>query len=146
MQDFRKLLVWQKSHAMVLAIFETESNRSHQRAVSKACALAKQILAIAAAYNERPESGDLPANIAEGCGRAGRTELKQYLHIALGSASELDYFLVLARDLQLLTPRQYDTLEVKVREIKLMLAGLIKKFAAAPTQSAGAPSEPSISS
>ena len=45
---------------MVLAIFETESNRSHQRAVSKACALARQILAISAAYNERPETGDLP--------------------------------------------------------------------------------------
>ena len=45
---------------MVLAIFETESNRSHQRAVSKACALARQILAIATAYNERPESSELP--------------------------------------------------------------------------------------
>ena len=52
--------VFIEGDAMVLAIFETESNRSHQRAVSKACALAKQILAISAAYNERPESGDLP--------------------------------------------------------------------------------------
>jgi hypothetical protein len=45
---------------MVLAIFETESNRSHQRAVSKACALARQILAVAAAYNEKPDVSDLP--------------------------------------------------------------------------------------
>jgi hypothetical protein len=52
--------VFIEGDAMVLAIFETESNRSHQRAVSKACALARQILAIAAAYNERPEAGDLP--------------------------------------------------------------------------------------
>ena len=52
--------VFIEGDAMVLAIFETESNRSHQRAVSKACALAKQILAISAAYNERPEAGDLP--------------------------------------------------------------------------------------
>ncbi len=52
--------VFIEGDAMVLAIFETESNRSHQRAVSKACGLARQILAIAAAYNERPEASDLP--------------------------------------------------------------------------------------
>ena len=52
--------VFIEGDAMVLAIFETESNRSHQRAVSKACALARQILAIAAAYNERPDASDLP--------------------------------------------------------------------------------------
>ncbi len=48
--------VFIEGDAMVLAIFETESNRSHQRAVSKACALARQILAIAAAYNDRAET------------------------------------------------------------------------------------------
>jgi hypothetical protein len=52
--------VFIEGDAMVLAIFETESNRSHQRAVSKACTLARQILAIAEAYNERPEASDLP--------------------------------------------------------------------------------------
>ena len=48
--------VFIEGDAMVLAIFETESNRSHQRAVSKACALARQILAIAAAYNDRTDT------------------------------------------------------------------------------------------
>jgi hypothetical protein len=52
--------VFIEGDAMVLAIFETESNRAQQRAVSKACALARQILAISAAYNDRPEAGDLP--------------------------------------------------------------------------------------
>jgi hypothetical protein len=52
--------VFIEGDAMVLAIFETESNRSHQRAVSKACALARQILAIAAAYNDRTDTADLP--------------------------------------------------------------------------------------
>ena len=52
--------VFIEGDAMVLAIFETESNRSHQRAVSKACSLARQILAIAEAYNERPDANDLP--------------------------------------------------------------------------------------
>ena len=52
--------VFIEGDAMILAIFETESNRSNQRAVSKACALARQILAISAAYNERPDTADLP--------------------------------------------------------------------------------------
>ncbi len=52
--------VFIEGDAMVLAIFETESNRSHQRAVSKACALARQILAISGAYNERPDATGLP--------------------------------------------------------------------------------------
>ena len=52
--------VFIEGDAMVLAIFETESNRLHQRAVSKACTLARQILAIAAAYNDRPDLSDLP--------------------------------------------------------------------------------------
>jgi hypothetical protein len=52
--------VFIEGDALVLAIYETESNRVQQRAVSKACALARQILAVSSAYNERPESSDLP--------------------------------------------------------------------------------------
>lgn len=52
--------VFIEGDALVLAIYETESNRAHQRAVSKACALARQILAVSCAYNERPDSSDLP--------------------------------------------------------------------------------------
>jgi uncharacterized protein (DUF2164 family) len=52
--------VFIEGDALVLAIYETESNRAQIRAVSKACALARQILAVAAAYNDRPESSDLP--------------------------------------------------------------------------------------
>jgi class 3 adenylate cyclase len=52
--------VFIEGDALVLAIYETESNRAQQRAVSKACALARQILAVSSAYNERPDTGDLP--------------------------------------------------------------------------------------
>jgi hypothetical protein len=52
--------VFIEGDALVLAIYETESNRTHQRAVSKACALARQILAVSSAYNERPDNNDLP--------------------------------------------------------------------------------------
>ncbi len=52
--------VFIEGDALVLAIYETESNRAQQRAVSKSCALARQILAVSLAYNERPETSDLP--------------------------------------------------------------------------------------
>jgi hypothetical protein len=52
--------VFIEGDALVLAIYETESNRAQQRSVSKACALARQILAVSSAYNERPDSADLP--------------------------------------------------------------------------------------
>jgi hypothetical protein len=52
--------VFIEGDALVLAIYETESNRTKQRSVSKACALARQILAVSTAYNERPDTGDLP--------------------------------------------------------------------------------------
>jgi hypothetical protein len=52
--------VFIEGDALVLAIYETESTRAQQRAVSKACALARQILAVSSAYNDRPESAELP--------------------------------------------------------------------------------------
>jgi len=115
MQDFHKLLVWQKSHAMALSIYRVTTPFPEPERYG----LTSQM---------RRAAFSIPSNIAEGCGRAGRTELKQYLHISLGSASELDYFLLLARDLQFLTPLQHDALEAKINEIKLMLAGLIRKI------------------
>jgi class 3 adenylate cyclase len=52
--------VFIEGDALVLAIFEMDSNRAHQRAVSKACALARQIMAVSSAYNERTDSSELP--------------------------------------------------------------------------------------
>ena len=113
MQDFRKLLVWQKGHNLALSIYRaTGPFPQHER-----YGLTSQMRR--AAYS-------IPSNIAEGCGRAGRTELKQFLHIALGSASELDYFLLLSCDLQFLVLPQYLRLERNVNEVKVMLAGLIR--------------------
>ncbi|WP_104546932.1 four helix bundle protein [Chroococcidiopsis sp. TS-821] len=44
----------------------------------------------------------IPANIAEGCGSKGKAELARFLQISVGSASELESYLLLVRDLQLL--------------------------------------------
>ena len=113
MQDFRKLLVWQKSHRLALSIYSATVPFPEQERYGLTSQMRR------AAYS-------IASNIAEGCGRAGRIELRQFLNIALGSATELDYFLLLGRDLQFLVPPQYNRLERSVNEVKLMLAGLIQ--------------------
>jgi hypothetical protein len=52
--------VFIEGDAIVMAIYETEANRSRQRAVAKSCLLARHIVGIASTYNERSETGDLP--------------------------------------------------------------------------------------
>jgi four helix bundle protein len=79
----------------------------------------------------RRASSSIPANIAEGCGRGGNAELKQFLQIALGPASELEYHLLLARDLHYLTATDYDHLAGSTVEIKKMLTALIAKVKSA---------------
>ncbi len=78
----------------------------------------------------RRASVSIPSNIAEGCGRSGATEFARFLQIAMGSASELEYQLLLSRDLGLLPDETHKTLAEAVIEIKRMLTGLIKKLKA----------------
>jgi four helix bundle protein len=72
----------------------------------------------------------IAANIAEGCGRSGEPELGRFLQIGLGSASELEYHLLLAADLGYLSESVHQKLATKVVEIKRMLASLIQKLKA----------------
>ena len=63
----------------------------------------------------------IPTNIAEGCGRNSRAELAQFLNIAAGSASEVEYEILLAKDLGYITIEQYDSLSKEVKEIRSMI-------------------------
>jgi len=72
----------------------------------------------------------IPTNIAEGCGRDGHPDFARFLTIALGSASELEYQLLLARDLQLLADSDHARLCLDVAEVKRMLTGLIQRLKA----------------
>ncbi|HEY5211330.1 MAG TPA: four helix bundle protein [Stellaceae bacterium] len=112
MQNFRDLKVWSKAHAVVIAVYAaTEPFPAAER-----FGLTSQM---------RRAASSIPANIAEGCGRSSNADLARFLHIALGSASELDYFLLLARDLKFLKPPIHDDLRANVQEVKRMLGGLI---------------------
>jgi four helix bundle protein len=86
MKDFRSLKVWEKSHALTLAIYKATEGFPKQELYS----LTNQIQRAAVS---------IPANIAEGCGKDSDAELKSYFTIAMGSASELEYLLLLAHDL-----------------------------------------------
>jgi four helix bundle protein len=72
-------------------------------------------------------AASVAANIAEGCGKRGNGEFYRFLNIAMGSASELEYHFLLARDLDFLNEENYKDLNHRVVEIKRMLAALVCK-------------------
>ena len=115
MQDFRKLEVWRRSHQFVLHVYRI----SRQLPAEERFGPSSQI---------RRAASSIPANIAEGCGRRGRTELRQFLQMSMGSASELEYLLLLARDLQMIDAPKHREAEEELIEIKRMLAGLLQRL------------------
>jgi len=68
----------------------------------------------------------IPTNIAEGCGRNTEADFARFLQIAMGSASETEYQLILAHDLEFLPKDSYEKLHNDVEEIKRMLASLLE--------------------
>ena len=78
-------------------------------------------------------SASIPANIAEGCGKSGDAELGRFLLISMGSASELEYHLLLAHDLGYLDTTQHQNLTLQTQEIKKMLSTFIKALRQTPT-------------
>lgn len=117
MKDFRSLDVWKKSHELVLAIYRVTAAFPKNEVYG----LTGQI---------RRAAASIPANIAEDCGRMGDAELARFLTIAMGSASELEYHLLLSRDLNFLTVDTHETLTTQTVEIKRMLTSLIQKLRA----------------
>ena len=117
MRDFKDLKVWRKSHELTLAVYG--ATRSFPK--DELFGLTSQI---------RRSCESIPANIAEGCGRDGGLDLVRFLQIAMGSASELEYHLLLARDLRYINNQDHELLSTDVTEVKRMLTGFIRKVRA----------------
>ncbi len=115
MQDFHNLQVWRKSHELVLAIYSASAGFPD----AERYGLTSQM---------RRAAMSIPANIAEGCGRESKPDLRRFLYIAMGSASELDYHLLLARDLEMLASTDHRQLQTELAEVKRMLTGLIQRL------------------
>jgi four helix bundle protein len=111
--DYRSLKVWTKAHQLTLLVYQLTSRFPS----SELYGLTSQI---------RRSAASIPANLAEGCGRDTDPELARYTRIALGSASELDYHLLLARDLGYLSPEDHRRTATAVTETRRMLAALIR--------------------
>lgn len=115
MKDYRTLKVWQKSHKLTLAIYKV--TRSFPR--EELFGLTGQM---------RRSSSSIPQNIAEGCGRGSDADFARFLQISMGSASELDYEILLSYDLQYLDESNYKYLSKETIEVMKMLTSLIKKL------------------
>jgi four helix bundle protein len=113
-KNFRDLQVWSKAHELTLRAYQVIANFPNQEVYG----LTNQIRRCAASIG---------ANIAEGCGKRGNAEFQRYLNIAAGSASELEYHFLLARDLHMLPDPDYAELDRGVVGVKRMLAALVRK-------------------
>jgi four helix bundle protein len=113
MRDFRELKVWHKAHALTLDVYRATKSFPREELYS----LTNQI---------RRAAVSIGANIAEGAGKNSRPEFARFLQIALGSASELEYHLLLSRDLGYLVSEIHEQLSQEVVETKKMLTGFIQ--------------------
>ena len=117
MKDFRQLKVWEKAHQLALAIHKATKGFPKEEIYG----LTSQI---------RRASMSVPTNIAEGCGQNTDAQFARFLQIAMGSASETEYQLLLSYDLEFLNKEQYEKLNADVTEIKRMLTSLIQTLRA----------------
>lgn len=115
MEDFKDLKVWTKAHELTLAVYR--STRTFPK--EEMYGLTSQL---------RRAAASIGANIAEGCGRRSDPEMKRFCQIARGSASEVEYHLLLSKDLQFLPSNEFKDLEGKVHEVQHMLASLVQRL------------------
>ena len=114
MEDFKDLRVWGKAHDLTLKIYQATR-----------CFPKEELYGLTSQM--RRSAVSIGANIAEGCGRRSDGEMGRFLQIARGSANELEYHLLLAKDLELLQAAEFEDMQARVHEIQRMLAS----FAAA---------------
>ncbi|HJO82223.1 MAG: four helix bundle protein [SAR202 cluster bacterium] len=114
-RDFRSLSAWQKSHELVMDVYRSTSGFPP----SEQYGLTSQI---------RRSAVSIPSNIAEGCGRGGEAEFARFFQIALGSASELEYQLLLASELKYLPQEDHERLSSHTIEVKKMLTAFIRRI------------------
>lgn len=112
MQDFWRLRVWQAAHGITLSVYRVTRTFPREELYGLTAQLRRAAVSV-------------PANIAEGCGRHTTRDAANFFQVAMGSACELEYHLLLARDLGLLNEAVYDALDQATRDVKRMLAGLL---------------------
>ncbi len=115
MKDFRSLKVWEKAHQLTLLIYRASNDFPKEEKY----ALTSQL---------RRSAASVPTNLAEGCGRGSDRELSRFVQVAMGSASEVEYLLLLCHELGYLHNEVHQQLAELTTEVKRMLASLLRKL------------------
>src|SRR5208337_4696076 len=108
MRNYEDLEVWQKSHSLTMRLYRVTERFPR----SELFGLTSQI---------RRASGSIGANLAEGCGRWGDGELARFVQISMGSASELQNHLRLAKDLGFLGAPEHASILNDLTSVRQML-------------------------
>jgi four helix bundle protein len=111
MEDFKDLKVWQKAHELTLRIYRVTEGFPKTQVYGLTSQLQRAAVSIG-------------SNIAEGCGRRSDGEMHRFLQIARGSASEVEYQLILAKDLKYLDNEDFQEITRQTIEVQRMLTGL----------------------
>ena len=115
MQNFKNLDVWRKSHELTLKVYQLTSQFPDEEMYG----LTSQI---------RRACASIPTNIAEGSGRESPADFARFLQIAVGSASETEYLILLVHELKYITATQYTELMRATTQVKRMLIALLKRI------------------
>jgi len=113
MRNYKDLKVWAKAHQLTLQVYLSTKKFPKDEIYGLTSQIRRSCISI-------------EANLAEGCGRGSDGEMARFVHIAMGSASELDCHLLLARDLEILSPRNYEQFENLSSETRRMLSALLQ--------------------
>ena len=112
MRNYRELQVWSKAHSLTLELYRI--SRSFPR---------DEIYGITSQMRRAAVS--VGANLAEGCGRRTGTELARFVRVAMGSARELDYHLLLCRDLGFMKNDDFERTATGLTEVRKMLTSFL---------------------
>lgn len=115
MQDFRSLRVWEKAHALVMRVFPMSRRLPKDELFGLQLTL-------------RRVSAAIPMKIAEGCGRNNDPDFHKCLNAAMGNAADLEYQLILVRDLGYLPNDEYAALNAELVEVKKMLNVFLQRL------------------
>ncbi|MCM5663497.1 four helix bundle protein [Galbibacter mesophilus] len=117
MRDFKKYNVWSVSHEFTLEVYKVTKDFPSEEKFQLISQMQR------AAYS-------IPSNFSEGCGRDSDKDFNRFIQICLGSAHELEYFILLSKDLNYISNNTFERLDLRINEIKRKLYNLSKKLIA----------------
>jgi|SRR5947209_6188422 len=112
MRNYRELQVWHKAHKLTLDLYRLSREFPREELYGLSSQMRRAAVSIG-------------ANLAEGCGRRTSSELARFVRIAMGSASELDYRLLLARDLGFMNDADNTRMTSDLTEVRKMLTSFL---------------------